>query len=270
MSLVPFPDSRSEAYRAALEDEEETGPKMSFLEHLDEFRKRLVNALVGILVGVLAGFFFVDKVFDFVFEPTRRALPPGVKLIYTQPGEAFSLYIQISLIVGTLVAAPWVMYQVWLFIAPGLFSKEKMVAIPFVVLTTLGLVLGAAFNHFIAFPLLMAFFASFNTPDLNFMPKVTDVFDLYAKMTIGMAIIFQMPTVVFFLAKMKLITARFLWSKVRYAILITFVVSGLVTPTGDPMNQAIFAAPMIVLYLVSIVIAWLVGLKRPKASKVDA
>ena len=113
---------------------------------------------------------------------------------------------------------------------------------------------------------MMAFFASFNTPDLAFMPKVEDVFDLYTKMTLGMAIIFQMPTVVFFLAKMKLVTARFLWKQLRYAILITFIIAAVVTPTGDPMNQTIFAAPMIILYLLSIVIAWIVGPKRRKPS----
>ena len=262
MSLVPFPGPRSDPYYTPPEDDDAAGAKMSFLEHLDEFRKRLVNSLIGVLVGVFAGFFFVDRIFSFVFAPTRRALPAGVKLVYTQPGEAFSLYIQIALIVGGLIASPWVMYQVWLFIAPGLYAREKKFAIPFVLLTTLGLLLGAAFNHYVAFPFLMAFFASFNGVDLTFMPRVEDTFALYLKMTLGMAIIFQMPAVVFFLAKMKLVTARFLWKQLRYAILVTFVVSALITPTGDPMNQTIFAAPMIVLYLLSIVIAWIVGPKR--------
>ena len=271
MSLVPFSDPRPETYDTSPDDDDDTsGAKMSFLEHLDEFRKRLVNALIGVLVGVLAGFLFIDRIFSFVFAPTRRALPPGVKLVYTQPGEAFSLYIQISLIVGVLIASPWVMYQVWCFIAPGLYSKEKRLAIPFVLLTTLGLLIGAAFNHYIAFPFIMAFFASFNTSDLSFMPKVADVFDLYTKMTLGMAIIFQMPTVVFFLAKMKMVTARFLWKQLRYAVLVTFVVSAVITPTGDPMNQTIFAAPMIILYLLSIIIAWLVGPKRRQPSEDDA
>ena len=138
------------------------------------------------------------------------ALPPGVKLIYTQPGEAFSLYITVALIAGVVVASPFIMYQVWLFIAPGLYSNEKRMAIPFVLFTTIGFLAGAAFNHYVAFPFMMMFFASFNTPDLAFMPKLEDVFGLYTKMLLGMGIVFQMPTVVFFLAKMKLVTARFL------------------------------------------------------------
>ena len=156
------------------------------------------------------------------------------------------------------------MYQVWMFIAPGLYSNEKRLAVPFVLFTTIGFVLGAAFNHYIAFPFMMAFFASFNTPDLAFMPKLEDVFGLYSKMLIGMGIVFQMPTVVFFLAKMKLLTARFLVANLKYALLLTFIIAAVITPTGDMMTQTIFAAPMIALYLLSIVIAWIVGPKRQK------
>jgi sec-independent protein translocase protein TatC len=204
-----------------------------------------------------------------VFAPMRKVMPPGVKLIYTQPGEAFSLYIELALICGLLLASPWVMYQVWRFIAPGLYSNEKRFAIPFVVFTSLGLLLGAAFNHYIAFPFMMAFFASFNGVDLVFMPKVEDTFEMYLKMALGMAIIFQMPTVVFFLAKLKLVTARFLWKQLRYAILLTFIIAAVVTPTGDPVNQTIFAAPMIILYLLSILIAWVVGPKKMKTPHFD-
>jgi sec-independent protein translocase protein TatC len=153
---------------------------------------------------------------------------------------------------------------VWRFIAPGLYSNEKRFAIPFVLFTTLGFLAGAAFNHYISFPFMMAFFASFNTPDLAFMPKLEDVFGLYSKMLIGMGIVFQMPTVVFFLAKMKLLTARFLIANLKYALLLIFIIAAVITPTGDMMTQTIFAAPMIGLYLLSIVIAWIVGPKRQK------
>ena len=126
-----------------------------------------------------------------------------MKLIYTQPGEAFSLYVTDRADRRRRLAAPFIMYQVWMFIAPGLYSNEKRLAIPFVLFTTLGFVLGAAFNHYVAFPFMMAFFASFNTPDLAFMPRLDDVFGLYTKMLLGMGLVFQMPTVVFFLAKMQ-------------------------------------------------------------------
>lgn len=263
MALVPFPGPQSGAYATRPEeDEESAGASMSFLEHLDELRKRIVRSCIAIAVGVVAGFGYINQIVDFILAPTRHALPAGVKLIYTQPGEAFSLYVQIALIMGVVFASPYIMFQVWMFIAPGLYSNEKRFAIPFVVLTSIGFMLGAAFNHYIAFPFMMAFFATFNTPELAFMPKLADVFGLYTKLLIGMAITFQMPTVVFFLAKMKVLTARFLLKNLKYAVLIIFVVAAIITPTGDMMIQAIFAAPMLGLYLLSIAIAWIVGSKR--------
>jgi len=260
MALVPFPGRQPGlAPRTPEEDEDSPSGKMSFLEHLDELRKRIVNAAIGIGVGILVSFAFIQKIFNFLLAPTRRVLPPGVKIIYTQPGEAFGMYITVSLIAGTVLAAPYVMYQVWMFIAPGLYSKEKRMAIPFVLFTTVGFVLGAAFNHYVAFPFLMRFFAQFNGVDLAFMPRLEDTFNLYVKMLLGMGIVFQMPTVVYFLAKMKLVTARFLWRHGKYAILIAYIIAAVITPTGDPMNQTIFAAPMIVLYFFSIIIAFVVN-----------
>ena len=268
MALVPFPGPQSGAYPVPPPEDDDDSPaigKMSFLEHLDELRKRIVNSAIAIGVCVVVGFAFINRIVDFILAPTRKALPAGVKLIYTEPGEAFSLYVQIALIMGVVLAAPFIMYQVWKFIAPGLYSNEKRMAVPFVLFTTIGFVLGAAFNHYIAFPFMMAFFASFNTPDLAFMPKLDEVFGLYTKMLLGMGIVFQMPAVVFFLAKMKMITARFLLANFKYAFLIIFIAAAVITPTGDMMTQTIFAAPMVALYILSIVIAWVVGPKRLRA-----
>ena len=270
MALVPFPSPQSGALPIP-PDEDDDNPavgKMSFLEHLDELRKRIVNSAIAVGVCIVVGFAFINRIVDFILAPTRGALPPGVKMIYTEPGEAFSLYIQISLIMGVVFASPFIMYQVWKFIAPGLYTNEKRLAIPFVLFTTIGFVLGAAFNHYISFPFMMAFFASFNTPDLAFMPKLEDVFGLYSKMLIGMGLVFQMPAVVYFLAKMKLVSARFLISNFKYALLIIFIAAAVITPSGDMMTQTIFAAPMLGLYLLSIVIAWIFGPKRSAAAEV--
>src|SRR5436190_5077524 len=264
MALVPFPGPHSGAYPIPPDDDDDAdGVKMSFLEHLDELRKRIVNSAIAIGVGILISFTFINRIYSFLMAPTMKILPPGSKLIYTEPGEAFSLYIQLSLIAGVILASPIIMYQVWLFIAPGLYSNEKKLAIPFVVLSTLGIVGGAVFNHYIMFPWMMSFFATFNTQDLVFMPKLDSVFSLYTKFLIAMAAVFQMPTIVFFLAKMNLITARFLVQQFKYAVLLTFIISAVITPTGDPVTQTVFAAPMIGLYVLGIGIAWLVGPKRP-------
>jgi sec-independent protein translocase protein TatC len=270
MALVPFPSAHpappeEDGPLIELTDVDEldgAGARMSFLEHLDELRKRLIQVVLGAVAGVGLTFFFHDAIYRFVFEPTRRVLPDGSKLVYTQPGEAFSLHIQIALIAGVIVAAPYIMLQVWLFIAPGLYAREKKLAIPFVLLSTLGFVGGALTNHYIMFPFMMRFFGSFNSPDLMFLPSLNAVFGLYTKFLIAMGLMFQMPTIVMFLARMHMVTAGFLLRNIKYAVLITFVVSAVITPTADPGTQTLFALPMILLYFVSIGIAWLVGGKR--------
>jgi sec-independent protein translocase protein TatC len=266
MALVPFPGPQAVYPIPPDDDEDSAGSRMSFLEHLDELRKRIVNSLIAVGVGILITFTIIQRIYSFLMAPTMHVLPPGSRLMYTEPGEAFSLYIQLSMIVGVILASPFIMYQVWLFIAPGLYSNEKRMAIPFVLLSTLGLLGGAVFNHYIMFPWMMRFFAGFNTQDLLFMPKLDSVFSLYTKFLLAMAAVFQMPTLVFFLAKMKLVTARFLVAKFKYAVLIIFILSAVITPTGDPVTQSVFAAPMIGLYLLGIAIAWVVGPKGKAAS----
>src|SRR5581483_10044257 len=158
MALVPFPGRQTGVAPIPPEEDDDVevslGGKMSFLEHLDELRKRIVNSVIAIGVGILVSFAFIERIFNFLLAPTRKVLPPGVKIIYTEPGEAFGMYITVSLIAGAVIAAPYVMYQVWMFIAPGLYSKEKRMAIPFVLFTTIGFIGGAAFNHYVAFPFL--------------------------------------------------------------------------------------------------------------------
>jgi sec-independent protein translocase protein TatC len=160
-----------------------------------------------------------------------------------------------------VLAAPFIMYQVWMFIAPGLYSNEKRLAIPFVLFTTIGFVLGAAFNHYVAFPFMVSFFGTFNSPDLRFLPALDPVWSMYTNFLIAMGITFQLPTVVYFLARMNLVNARFLARHFKYALLIIFIIAAVVTPTGDPGTQTVFAAPMVGLYLLSIAIAWIVGPK---------
>jgi sec-independent protein translocase protein TatC len=242
---------------------------MGFLEHLDELRKRIIRSCVAIAVGMLVAFFFVDRIADFVLEPTYRMLPPGSELVFIRPGEAFSFQMSVAFIAGLILAAPFVMYQVWLFIAPGLYANEKKLAIPFVVLTTVGTVSGAIFSHYVLYPAMVAFFGTFSSPKMKFMPRLDDSVDLYLKMLLGMVVVFQIPTVVFFLSKMGLVTPRLLWRNVKFAVLGIFIVAAVLTPSTDPWNQIAFAMPMMVLYLLSIAIAWLVRPKR-QADRSDA
>jgi len=256
------------AYQLPPEEPDDRDGKMGFLEHLDELRKRIIRSCIAIAAGMLAAFFFIDRIVNFVLEPARRMLPPRAVFIYTNPSEAFSLYVNVALIAGVLLASPFITFQVWRFIAPGLYRNEKKFVIPFVVLTTGGAVGGASFSHYIVLPYMIAFFGTFSSSNLAFMPRIEDTFDLYVKMLIGMVVVFQIPTVVFFLAKMRMVTAVFLWRNTKYAILIIFIVAAVLTPSADPWNQTVFAAPMIGLYLISIGIAWIVGPRRPKTRAV--
>src|ERR1700733_11262709 len=143
--------------------ESDAADRMSFLGHLDELRKRIIRSCLAVGVSTLGAFVFIDRIFNFVLAPSRRMLPRGTTFIYTQPGEAFSLYVTVAIMAGIVLAAPLIMYQVWMFIAPGLYAREKKLAIPFVVLTTIGAVGGAAFSHYMVFPYMMAFFGTFNS-----------------------------------------------------------------------------------------------------------
>jgi sec-independent protein translocase protein TatC len=241
------------------EHDDERGRTMGFLEHLDELRTRIIRAGIGLGIGMVIAFAFYQRLGDFVLQPILASLPAGSVLVFIKPGEAFSFYLNVSLIGGLLLSAPFVMYQVWRFIAPGLYANEKKMVIPFVALTSIGALGGAMFSHYILFPALMSFYGEFSSARMKFLPGVEETVDLYLKMMLGMVVVFQIPTVVYFLAKMRLVTGRFLWRHIQYAILVIFIVAAVLTPSTDPWNQIVFAAPMIGLYLLSIVIAWLVA-----------
>jgi sec-independent protein translocase protein TatC len=268
MALVPFPGTSAHSDDPELwvppDDDHEGAGKMSFLEHLDELRKRIINALIALAVSVVITFFFNKQIYDFIMDPLARMIPSG-KLIFTEPTEAFMLRLKMSLLAGILLAAPAIMWQVWKFISPGLYENEKKFAVPFVVMSSIGFIGGAAFAHYVMFPFMWRFFASFTDEITEFMPRIDPIFSLYTKILLGMGLVFQMPSVVFFLAKLGLVTWRFLWRNIKYAILIIFIVAAVVTPDGSMVNQAVMAAPMIVLYFVSILIAAVFGKKRPQS-----
>ncbi len=264
MALVPFPDPSTEepeddgSQLDEAGDADSTGGKMPFLEHLDELRKRLITAAISLVVGFLIAFAFIGYIFDFIMSGMQEALPPGDQLVYTEPTEAFFLYIKMAALAGLVLAIPVVLYQLWLFVAPGLYAREKRFAIPFVVFATIFFVGGAAFSHYMLFPWAWSFFASFSTESdiMQFMPRIQPAFSLYVRLLLACGLVFQMPTLVFFLARVGAVTPGFLARNIKYAILLIFIFAAVLTPTGDPVTLTMMAAPMIVLYGFSIFIAW--------------
>lgn len=261
MALVPFP-SATPGDDDEPESFDDSGSKMSFLEHLDELRKRLIYIVYSLIAGCVLAYIFIGKIFDFIMRPMQRVLGPEAHLQYTSGAEPFMLYVKIGFLVGIFLASPLILWQIWKFIAPGLYTHEKKFAIPFVVMSTIFFTTGGLFAHYIAFPWTWAFFGSFANDYMIFVPKVDEAFSMYSKMILGFGFIFEMPTLVFVLARMGVISARILLKYFKYALLGIFIVAAVISPGTDMMSQVMMAAPMIVLYILSIGIAFVFQRRR--------
>jgi sec-independent protein translocase protein TatC len=270
MALVPFPNKARTPAPAEERDpdwddhgpEDASGGKMSFLDHLDELRRRIIYSLLSVLVGCGVAFFWVDDIFLFIFRPMQAVLPPGQTLIYTEPGEQFFLMFKIALMAGLIIASPLVFSQVWLFIAPGLYAREKKLAIPFVVMGTLLFVGGAAFSHYEVFPVIWKFFATSSVDIVTYMPRIEPAFAWYLRLMLGVGLTFQVPTVVLFLAKMGLITPRFMIRNFKYAVMIIALISAALSPDPGGVGMLMMGGPVVLLYILSIGLAWLFGKKK--------
>jgi sec-independent protein translocase protein TatC len=275
MALVPFPNKSAKP--AANEDIEPdwddhepdsgTGGKMSFLDHLDELRRRIIYSLLSVAVGFGIAFWWLEDLFTFIFKPMQAMLPAGQEMIYTDPGEQIFLMFKIGLMAGLIIASPMVLAQVWLFIAPGLYRHEKKLAIPFVVMGTTLFVGGAAFSHYKIFPVVWGFFSTSFFDFVVFMPRVEPAFSWYLRLVLATAITFQLPTVVLFLAKLGLITPRFMIRNFKYAVLIILALAAVLSPDPGGMGMAMMGGPVIILYILSIGLAWAFGKKKKKEAE---
>jgi len=270
MALVPFPNKASQALDEPEPDWDDHDPepasdehgKMSFLDHLDELRRRIIYSLIAVGAGFGIAFYFINDLFNFIMGPMQQLLPAGQTLIYTDPGEAFFLQIKIGLMAGLILASPVVASQVWLFIAPGLYSHEKKLAIPFVLMSSIFFVGGAAFSHYQVFPIIWRFFAGFQNDLLTYMPRVEPAFSIYLRLILAMGLTFQLPTIVLFLARMGMITPRFMIKNFKYAVMIIVVLSAVLSPDPGGVGMLAMGGPVVILYIFSIGLAWLFGKKR--------
>src|SRR5580693_340120 len=239
---------------------------MPLLAHLEELRKRIIFSVLGILVGFISCWSLADRIFGLMQQPIIGALRHhGIAggLVYLNPTEPFNLYLEVALVGGLFVASPFVFYQLWLFIAPGLYRKEKRYVMPFL-LSTVGLFMaGGLFGYKMVYPASLDFLIGYGQ---RFQPMITigEYTKLFVTIIVGLGLIFEMPILVFFLALMRVITARWMWRNLRYSILAIFVVAAIVTPTTDVLNMCLFAAPMVALYAISIGVAWLVNSARER------
>ena len=249
------------------EVEKEEEGKMSFFEHLVDLRKRLINSAIAIGLGTLIGVTVAEKVLGFITHPIQAALRhyhQDDTLIFTSPAGMISIIITFGFYLGIVIAAPYVLYQVWLFIAPGLYKHERKAVTTFVLSSFILFVAGISFGYFIMLPYMLNFLIGFQGP---FRPLITinEYLDFILVVLLGLGIIFELPMLIFVLALFNLVTPKFLWKNQRYAILIIAIVAAIVTPTPDASTMLIFMAPMLALYYVGIGVAWMV--LRNKAKK---
>jgi sec-independent protein translocase protein TatC len=249
--------------RAAVSERAEL-PGMSLMEHLDELRKRIVHSAIYLALGFIVAWIFKDWLLNFLQAPLLKI---GKSLVFTHPMDALNLYLQVALLGGAILASPFILFQVWLFIAPGLYQKERRFVVPFM-LATVGLFMtGASFGYFFVLP--GAIKILIIQMGHNFTPMITieDYSSFFLSIILGLGISFELPILIFFLAMFGIVSPRFLWKNIRYAILAVFIVAAIICPSPDPWTMCIYAIPMLALYLVGIGVAWWVHPSRKKAKE---
>ena len=237
-------------------DPEDELPRMGFFEHLEELRKRLIVSLITVFVTFLGAWSWAPEIFEFLARPIKRVLPPGQNLAYTTLTEPFLMYFRVALLAGTLAASPILLWQVWLFISPALYRREKRWVFPFVFFGVVFFLSGCAFAYYEAFPLVVGFLIGVGKP-FQAVITINEYVSMASKLILGLGLCFEMPILVFFLARLGIVSERWLIAKFKYAVFIIFVISAVITPTPDVATQCVFALPMIALYLLGVAIAWI-------------
>ena len=242
--------------------------KMPFLEHLGELRTRIMWSLAAVIVGLGIALTFTDRLMKLVRRPFDQAMP-GQKLVFTSPTEAFWVYMKVALIAGVVIAMPMILYQIWAFIAPGLYSHEKRYAVPFVLVGSLFFIAGGLFAQLLVIPYAMRFLLSFPGQDLVPMITINSYVDFVLKFTLAFGAVFELPVIITLAARMGIVTPRMLSKNRKYAILINFIIAAVLTPTPDIFNQCLMAGPLCILYELGIISARLFG-RRPAAAETPA
>lgn len=243
--------------------------EMTFTEHLNELRIRLVRCIIGAFVGFLVCYGFAEQLFELLMKPLMDLLQPtGGALIYTGLPEAFFTHLKVAAIAGVFVASPYIFYQLWMFIAPGLYEGERKYMIPIAFFSALCFVLGALFGYYVVFPYGFQFFLGYATEFIKPMPSVKEYFSFSTSMLFAFGFIFELPLFMFFLSVMGIVTHKTLRKYRKFAILGNFVVAAILTPP-DVVSQCLMAGPLCVLYEIGIWVAYIFG-KKPKEPEAEA
>jgi sec-independent protein translocase protein TatC len=244
------------------EDQKELNGQMSFLDHLEELRKRIINTLIAVGLGFAACYAFANDIFKIVAQPILSA---DATLNMMSPTEGFNLEIKTAFLTSVFLTAPFILAQVWLFIAPGLYKHARRYAAPFVIFSSILFLLGGMFGYFIAFPFAIQFLLQTGR-EMGVVPVInaSEYFNLFIAIELGLGVVFEIPAVIFILSRIGLVSAGFLLKNMKYAVLLSFVLAAVLTPSSDIPNMMVMAIPMIALYLLGIIVAFLFGKKRKK------
>ncbi len=236
--------------------------RMTLIEHLEELRKRIMWSFVAVFVGFLLCWYWAQPIFAWLAVPITQFLPAGDKLAFTGLVDPFMLYMKVALLAGIFVASPVILWQFWLFVSPALYRHERTIVVPFVVFTTVFFLAGGYFGYKVAFPMVVKFLLSVGQ-DFRQVITINEYFAMASKVILGLGLVFEMPVLIMLLARFGIVTAKFLLKYFRYAVLVIFIIAAVITPTPDIPTQCVFALPMIGLYLLGVLVAWLFGKKRP-------
>ncbi len=243
--------------------------EMTLTEHLEELRQRLVRCIIAIVIGFIGSYGFSKQIFNYLMQPLVKVLPPKSTLIFTSLPEAFFTYLKVSLVAGVFAVSPYIFYQLWKFISPGLYESEKKYLLPIAFFSGVFFIVGAMFGYFVVFPFGFQFFMGFATELIRPMPTLREYLSFCIKLLFAFGVIFELPLFIFFLARLGMVTSKGLRKKRKYAILIAFVVSAILTPP-DVVTQVLMAGPLILLYEIGVWIAYFFGKKEPHKQKSPA
>lgn len=242
--------------------------KLPFTGHLDELRKRLISCFIAVGIGFVLSYAFKEYLFEILTLPLINVMGSGEKLIFTGLPEAFFTYLKVALLSGLMLSAPIILYQFWLFVAPGLYDKERRLLLPIVILSTFFFLGGALFGYFIVFPWGFKFFLGFASETIRALPSMKEYLSFSAKMLLAFGLVFEMPLVITFLAKLGLVSVDFLRKNRKYALLLFFVGAAILTPP-DVVTQVMMAGPLMLLYEISILGARIFQKKSPSSKDDD-
>lgn len=234
---------------------------MTFLEHLDDFRKRLLYSFLAIGLAFAGSWFFIDEIFYYISLPIKDAVD---QLTVTRPVEPFTIKMKVAFVTGIFVSIPVILLQLWMFIAPGLYRRERNYVIPFLISSTILFIVGGLFAYIIILPPALNFLLNVMGSEFNLMITAMEYFDFVLMIILGAGAVFQLPVLVAFLSMFGLISPGFLWRNFRYSFILILITAAVISPTPDPFNLFLWAAPIVALYIISIGISWIFNRRRNK------